>query len=246
MPKKPKHIQDRVDQLIQEKQTAKEIITTIKNEGHTVSESYISSRRGKIKEPEENKESGKTLLGPELNKESIQLLFNLMNMLGEDNLDYTVKTISEDYKTILKEKYKHDLDNQLTVAQVFNQFAEVYTHPRVLLEENELKIHADDERLTMSNLDEKEDIFIINLSRNYPSRGYSLLQQLRNGVPTWSVSNRLKMIYPDYIVQSIVNELNKQESKGKVFQVNISKNRENQVSVFPLTSSVLPLLQEVL
>jgi hypothetical protein len=126
MPKKPKHIQDRVDGLIKEKHITNEIIDLLKKEGHNVSKSYVSTRRKILKELEKKNGSIETSYSPTLSKDSIRLLFNLMGMLGKDNFDETIKTISDDYRKIFQQKFKHDLDNEKTLAQVFSEFEEAF------------------------------------------------------------------------------------------------------------------------
>lgn len=126
MPKKPRHIQDKVDLLIKEKNVTKEIIEKIEAEGHKVSPSYISTRRKKIQELDNKKETPKTSISPELSKESIRLLYNLQGLLGKENLDDTIMTVSEDYKEIIREKYRYDLDNEKSIKQVFSDFKDAY------------------------------------------------------------------------------------------------------------------------
>ena len=118
MPKKPKHIEEKVDELIRKDLTFGEI----KNEVD-VSESYISGRRKYLKkEAAKQEESKPTDIPFELSKKSQKLLYNLMGMLGCDSMDDLVQVVSGDYKSLMFEKYKYDIDNELTVAELFNRF----------------------------------------------------------------------------------------------------------------------------
>jgi hypothetical protein len=140
MPRKPKHIQERVDQLITENHASKEIIEIIKNEKNdNISPSYISTRRKESKKLEEKNETPKTPYSSDLSKDSFRLLYNLMGMLGKKSLDETIETINDDYREIIKEKYRYDLDNEKTTAQVFREFEEAY---RILesLDKNESQL----------------------------------------------------------------------------------------------------------
>lgn len=124
MPRKPKHIEEKVDNLIQKGYTSKEI----KNEV-IVSDSYISTRRKKIRDEKARKEESKPALIPfELSKKSVRLLYNLQGMLDADTLDDLIQIMWNDYKPIMVEKYKYDIDNKMTVAQVFSTFKENHEH----------------------------------------------------------------------------------------------------------------------
>jgi len=101
------------------------------------------------------------------------------------------------------------------------------------------------ETLHVSHIVEDDDILIVNLTKNHPSRGYSTLQRLRNGVPTWIVSDLLGEIYPDFIVKRIVDGLNKHGGGGDVYQVNVSRDTNREVSVVPLTCGAYPMNQLV-
>ena len=96
------------------------------DEGHKVSPSYIGTRRKKIPDLDNKKETPRTSMSPELSKESIRLLYNLQGLLGKENLDDTIKTVSEDFKEIIQEKYRYDLDNEKSIKQVFSEFKDAY------------------------------------------------------------------------------------------------------------------------
>jgi hypothetical protein len=49
-----------------------------------------------------------------------------MGILGIENIDALIKTISDDYREIIKQKYRYDIDNEKTVAQVFREFEDSY------------------------------------------------------------------------------------------------------------------------
>lgn len=237
MPKKPKHVQDRVDQLINEKYTTKEIIEILKSEDLDASASYISSRRKKITKPEEiNKKEEKVFT--QISQESIQFIYTLMGMLGKNSLDETVRTIYNDYRTIIGAKYRFDIDNERSVSEVFNEFEESYRlFNKYAIDEPKLSL-----LIKRAHELADEEVLIINLTRNWPAARYSIMQQLRNGVPTWTLRKRLMDLYPEEIVQTIVDKLNQHESRGEVFQITI-KNM-NQVSVFPLTYDAHPFVKE--
>jgi hypothetical protein len=135
MPKKPKQIQEKVDKLLREDYRANEIIEKIKKEdGTKISTSYVSTRRKKVKEEKDIPKTSQSLSRKTLNK-----LYDLQNRLGKKDLDETITTISEDYKTILREKYKYDFEDEKTVAQVFEEFMESH---RILnsLDKNESQL----------------------------------------------------------------------------------------------------------
>jgi hypothetical protein len=124
MPTKPKHVQDKVDQYIKEGYITKEIIELFKKDGEKVSSSYISTRRKEVNKNVEIKEA--LITSTSLSKTSSSILYDLLNRLGKKTIEETLTTISEDYRTILQEKIRYDFDNEKTVAQVFNEFKEVY------------------------------------------------------------------------------------------------------------------------
>jgi hypothetical protein len=155
-----------------------------------------------------------------------------MNMLGEQNIQNTLNTIIRDYKVILYEKYKYDLDDELSVAHVFKMFSEIYR--KNSKQEKIARQNLIDTKLGVSGINEGDDILIINTTRSYPYGNYSILQRLRNGVPSWEVKRLLKEIYSEHIAEQIVEEMNKLEITSGVFQINISKNKQKQVSISPL------------
>ena len=117
MPKKPKHVEEKVDELIRAGFTSSEI----KNEVD-VKDSYISGRRKRLKEEAAKKDEDKPADIPfELSKKSLGLMYNLMGMLGCDSMDDLTQVISDDYKTLMVEKYEYDIDNKMTVAEVFSK-----------------------------------------------------------------------------------------------------------------------------
>ena len=108
------------------------------DEGHKVSPSYISNRRKKIQELDKKKETPKTS-SLDLSEESIKLLRNLQGLLGKENLDDTIKAVSEDFREIIREKYRYDLDNEKSIKEVFSDFKDAY---RIMenIDKNELQL----------------------------------------------------------------------------------------------------------
>ena len=105
MTKKPRHIQDRVDELIKENHITREIIDILKNEGHKVSASYISTRRKKLKDSEVKKETKTLSSDIKISEDSIQLLNDLMIYLGKKDFDETIKVVCNEYMELIRKKF---------------------------------------------------------------------------------------------------------------------------------------------
>ena len=84
------------------------------------------------------------------------------------------------------------------------------------------------------------DIFVINTTRNWPRKGASIIQALRNGYAFWALGDLLGQIFNYNIVQQILQQI---ESLGKfgVFQATVKHISigEEEVSVLMLESSFL-------
>lgn len=122
------------------------------------------------------------------------------------------------------------------------------------VEEDNIKLEARQRRENMRSIKidqlwdpeykgESDKIFILNLVRNHPMRGYSVMQRLRNGIPSWRTSAILREILPEYIVREIVSQINRLGGAGNVYQVNISPNNSQQVTVALIAEGNFPMKQ---
>ena len=65
------------------------------------------------------------------------------------------------------------------------------------------------------------DIFHVNLLRNYPYGGNGPYMVLRNGLPIWDLGRVLSMVYPEKIVNRIVDFVSLQETYQGIYQVKV-------------------------
>ena len=79
------------------------------------------------------------------------------------------------------------------------------------------------------------DVFIVNTTRAWPSRGTPLFQALRNGIPHWRLDAVLSPIYYPNIVKSIVDQIDYLGRYG-IFQITVSHKKigDEDVSVLLL------------
>jgi len=107
---------------------------------------------------------------------------------------------------------------------------------------NHARAHAVKSKIENESVDStihlpQNDIFKINLSRNYPYRTNSPFQILRNGLPIWDLPRILGMIFPSSIANRIIYEVEALGSHG-IYEVQL----EHMASGIPnITVQSLPV-----